>query len=142
MLGRLGQCAAHAAHNLELQHFDVEDPLQWCSDSHALCTHLPLYLVDHIGYRTCPRGFPVLPDPPITAITKASMPSNAMLAVPAKRAGGFLDLKGPIGRYLQSSFSTGVADQATAGLQQAQMLRNKAAEMSGGPEELKDAFVG
>jgi hypothetical protein len=70
------------------------------------------------------------------------MPSNAMLAVPAKRAGGFLDLKGPVGRYLQSSFSAGVADQAVAGLQQAQLLRNKAAEMAGGAEELKEAFIG
>lgn len=70
------------------------------------------------------------------------MSSNAMLAVPAKRAGGFVDLKGPISKYLQSSFSRGAADQAAAGLQQAQMLRNKASEMAGGADELKEAFIG
>lgn len=70
------------------------------------------------------------------------MASNAMLAVPAKRATSFVDLKGPIGKYMASNFSRQMAEKALPKLEQAQLLRNKAAEMADGADQLKEAFIG
>jgi hypothetical protein len=70
------------------------------------------------------------------------MASNAMLAVPAKRATSFVDLKGPIAKYMASNFSRQIADKALPRLEQAQLLRNKAAEMADGADQLKEAFIG
>lgn len=70
------------------------------------------------------------------------MSSNAMLAVPAKRATTFVDLKGPISKYLQAGFSRQAASQAAVKLESAQVLRNKSAELKDGAENLKEAFIG
>lgn len=70
------------------------------------------------------------------------MPSNAMLAVPAKGSAGFLDLQEPIKKYIVSEFGRASAEDATASLKKAQKLRDSAAEMAGGAEEVKAALLG
>ena len=70
------------------------------------------------------------------------MPSNAMLAVPAKGAAGFLDIREPIKSYVASQFGRSAASGASATLEKAQKLRNSATEMSGGADEVKDALLG
>ena len=69
------------------------------------------------------------------------MASNAMLAVPAKRS-GYLDIKSPIEKYIASQFSSGAAQQAASALQRAQLLRNQAAELKGGADDVREAFQG
>ena len=69
------------------------------------------------------------------------MASNAMLAVPAKRS-GYLDIKSPVENYIASQFSSGAAQQAASALQQAQLLRNQAAELKGGADDIREAFQG
>lgn len=70
------------------------------------------------------------------------MPSNAMLAVPAKGSAGFLDVKEPIKKYIASEFSRAAAEDGEASLKKAQNLRDSAAEMAGGAEEVKAALLG
>lgn len=70
------------------------------------------------------------------------MPSNAMLAVPAKGAAGYLDIREPIKSYVASQFGRSAASGASATLEKAQKLRNAATEMSGGADEVKNALLG
>ena len=70
------------------------------------------------------------------------MPSNGMLAVPAKGSAGFLDVKEPIRGYIASNFGRASADHAALSLQKAQKLRNSAVEMAGGADEVKAALLG
>ena len=53
-----------------------------------------------------------------------------------------MDLRGPIGKYMASNFSRQLAEKALPKLEQAQLLRNKAAEMADGADQLKEAFIG
>lgn len=70
------------------------------------------------------------------------MPSNAMLAVPAKGAAGFLDIREPIKSYVASQFNRSAASSASESLEKAQKLRNAASEMAGGADEVKEALLG
>ncbi len=65
-----------------------------------------------------------------------------MLAVPAKGAAGFLDIREPIKSYVASQFGRSAASGASATLEKAQKLRNAATEMSGGADEVKDSLLG
>ena len=78
----------------------------------------------------------------VAACCELRMTSNAMLAVPAKRATTFVDLRGPVGKYMAANFSRQMAEKALPKLEQAQLMRNKAAEMADGADQLKEAFIG
>jgi hypothetical protein len=70
------------------------------------------------------------------------MPSNAMLAVPAKGSAESLDLNGSIKKYITSEFGRGSAEDGSSSLQKAQKLRDSVAQMAGGAEEVKQALLG
>lgn len=70
------------------------------------------------------------------------MPSNAMLAVPAKGSAGVLDVQKPIKTYIASEFGSASAEGGTSSLKKAQKLRDSAAEMAGGAEEVKASLLG